>query len=285
MSVCLVTDSASQLPEAWVEALGITVLALHETVDEGEVAATSGLGPGELEDAYRDLLSEEDVTGVVSVHLASKLSRTWESATLAASSFGGRVRVVDSENVGMAFGGAVAQAAALAHAGASLADVAALAERIVKASSTFIAVDKMDSLRRGGRVGAAFALFGGALSTKPVLRVRAGNLALAAKTRTVTKALQKLRQLVRDELGGDSLVTVHYSGEPAPAEQLALEFRKETTFPERVLMVEIEPVLAWHVGDNAVAVSVCPLEDPDAQLPWVTPGESFGDSPEDLVVE
>lgn len=269
MNIRLVTDSAAQLPEGWAEAFGVTVLSLHETFDEGEVAATSGLAPAELEDAYRELLLEEDVTGVVSVHLASKLSRTWESAARAASEFGGRVRVVDSQNVGMAFGGAVVQAAALARAGESIGGVAALAERIARASSTFIAVDKMDSLRRGGRVGAAFALFGGALSTKPVLRVRAGNLTLAAKTRTVTKALQKLRQLARDEQHGDSLVTVHYSGESDTAEQLALEFRKETTFPERILTVPIEPVLAWHVGDNAVAVSVCPLEDPDLTLPAI----------------
>lgn len=267
MTIRLVTDSAAQLPESWAESMDVTVLDLHQTVDDGQVEATSGLAPHELEETYRELLEREETTGIVSVHIASKLSRTWESAAEAAGNFGGRVTVIDSQNVGMAIGGAVAQGAQLAANGGSLVAVSGLVEKVVRRSTTWLSVDKMDSLRRGGRVGAAFALFGGVLSSKPILRIRGGNLTLAAKTRTVTKALDKLRLLAREELTGDALVTVHYSGDIGTAENLAQEFRKETTFPERILVVEIEPVLAWHAGDNAVAVSVCPLEYSEFTLP------------------
>lgn len=267
MTIRLVTDSAAQLPQSWAAAMDVTVLDLHRTAHDRQVEATSGLAPNELEETYREILEGDDITGIVSVHIASKLSRTWESAAEAAARFGGRVAVIDSQNVGMAVGGAVAQGAQLAANGGSMVAVSGLVDKVVRSSTTWLSVDKMDSLRRGGRVGAAFALFGGVLSTKPILRVRGGNLTLAAKTRTVTKALDKLRLLAREELTRDALVTVQYSGDDEVAENLALEFRKETTFPERVLVVEIDPVLAFHTGDNAVAVSVCPLEYPEFRLP------------------
>lgn len=268
MTIAVVTDSAGQLPAEWIEAFGINVLDLHTTVEEGEVAATAALTPDELGEAYHRILQDDSVTGVVSVHLAGKLSRTWASAVEAASRFGGRVHVVDSQNVGMVIGSAAAQAAHLARQGASLQAVAELAERVTKSSTTWLAVDKMDSLRRGGRVGAAFALFGGALASKPILKIRGGNLTLAGKTRTVTKALARLREFAREELERtEAILAVHYSGDREIADALALEFRKETTNPERVLVVELEPVLAWHAGDDAVAVSVCPLELTDLPIP------------------
>ena len=268
MSVAVVTDSSCQLPAEWVDAFGVHVIDLHTTVDDGEIAATSALNPDELGNAYEQILHDTDVSGIVSLHVSGKLSRTWASAIEAAERFGGRVHVVDSQNVGMVIGAAAAQAAHLARQGANLGAVSELATNLTRRSATWFSVDKMDSLRRGGRVGAAFALFGGALSTKPVLKIANGNLSLAGKTRTVTKALARLRALAREELDrADALIAVQYSGQRDTAEELAWEFRKETMHPDRVLVMELEPVLAWHAGDHAVAVSVCPLEFPDFPIP------------------
>lgn len=270
MTVAVVTDSSCQLPTAWVEAFGVHVIGLHTTVEEGTVAATSALTPDELGETYERLLHDSATTGIVSVHLAGKLSRTWASAVEAADRFGGRVHVVDSHNVGMVIGAAAAQGAYMARSGATVSAVAEVVTSLTRRSATWLSVDSMDSLRRGGRVGAAFALFGGVLSTKPVLKIAGGTISVAAKTRTVTKALARLRTFAREHLDGtDGLIAVQYSGQRATAEQLAWEFRKETTHPERVVLMDLEPVLAWHAGDNAVAVSVCPLDYSDMPLPPV----------------
>src|SRR5699024_3521295 len=80
VTVRLVTDSASDLPQEWVDEFGITVVHLH-VVEEGDrTVSTAAVTPDQLATIYEELLSDPECTGVVSVHLSRQLSRTWESA-------------------------------------------------------------------------------------------------------------------------------------------------------------------------------------------------------------
>src|SRR5699024_2774287 len=127
VTVRLVTDSASDLPQEWVDEFGITVVHLH-VVEEGDrTVSTAAVTPDQLATIYEELLAEPGCTGVVSVHLSRQLSRTWESAADAATRFGGRVLVSDSQGAGMAFGAAVAQCAWAARNGLGLSGVYELA--------------------------------------------------------------------------------------------------------------------------------------------------------------
>ncbi len=272
MTIRLVTDSSADLPEAWVREFGITVVGLH-VVEEGDRAvSTAAVTPDELAVIYRELLADPDCTGIVSVHLSRELSRTWQSAADAATRFGGRVLVSDSRGAGMAFGAAVAQCAWAARNGLGLSATYELAERLCRGASTFAALESLESLRRGGRISALAAIFGTALSMRPIIVLRSGSVALAAKARTTSKAHDKLRSLLRDEIGrGDVVVAVHHYESRSRAEEMAIEIRKETPFPERVLVVEFDEVLAWHLGPGTVGVSVTDLGDTEFPIPVVAP--------------
>ncbi|MFN3338902.1 MAG: DegV family protein [Dietzia sp.] len=272
MTIRLVTDSSADLPEEWVREFGITVVGLH-VVEEGDRAvSTAAVTPDELTVIYQELLDDPDCTGIVSVHLSRELSRTWESAADAATRFGGRVLVSDSRCAGMAFGAAVAQCAWAANNGLGLSATYELAERICRGASTFAALESLESLRRGGRISAVAAIFGSALAMRPIIVLRGGSVDLAAKARTTTKAHERLRSLLRDEIGrGDVLVVVHQHEAPERAQEMATEIRKETPFPERVLVVEFDEVLAWHLGPGTVGVSVTDLVDTGFPIPAVSP--------------
>ncbi|MGW8591631.1 DegV family protein [Dietzia sp. NPDC055340] len=272
MTIRLVTDSASDLPESWVRAFDITVVPLHVVEEEERAVSTAAVSPDELATIYERLLADPECTGVVSVHLSRELSRTWESAVDAATRFGGRVLVSDSRCAGMAFGAAVAQCAWAARNGLGLSGVYELAERLSRGASTFAALESLEHLRRGGRISAVAAIFGSALAMRPVIVLRKGSVDLAAKARTTSKAHQRLRTLLRDEVDrGDVLVVVHHHQAGDRAEEMATEIRKETQFPERVLIVEFDEVLAWHLGPGTVGVSVTDLEDPEFPIPSPSP--------------
>ena len=272
MTVRLVTDSSADLPESWVREFDITVVRLH-VVEEGDRAvSTAAVTPDELSAIYQELLDDPECTGIVSVHLSRELSRTWESAADAATRFGGRVLVSDSRCAAMAFGAAVAQCAWAARGGLGLSATFELAERLCRGASTLAALESLEHLRRGGRISAVAALFGSALAMRPVIVLRHGSVELAAKARTTTKAHARLRALLRDEVGrGDVLVVVHHHEAAERAEEMAVQIRRETQFPERVIVVEFDEVLAWHLGPGTVGVSVTDLADTDFPIPALSP--------------
>ena len=124
------------------------------------------------------------------------MSGTFESAQLAAKDSTVPVHPVDSRQVGVATGYAALSAAdVLDRGGSALEAVAAARDRAARATSLFY-VDTLEYLRRGGRIGAAAAIFGGALSVKPLLTITDGKVANLEKVRTAGKALNRLEALV-----------------------------------------------------------------------------------------
>ncbi|MCT2264948.1 DegV family protein [Dietzia cinnamea] len=275
MTIRLVTDSCADLPAAWVHAFGITVVPLHVVEEDDKAVSTAAVTPDELAAIYADLLADPDCTGVVSVHLSKELSRTWQSASDAATRFGGRVLVSDSRGAGMAFGAAVAQCAWAANNGLGLSATYDLAERLCRGASTYAALESLEHLRRGGRISALAAIFGSALAVRPVIVLRSGSVDLAAKARTTTKAHERLRALLRDDLSrGDVLVVIHHHEAAERAGEMAGEIRKQTPFPERVVIVEFDEVLAWHLGPGTVGVSVTDLVDTEFPIPSPSPQDA-----------
>lgn len=272
MTIRVVTDSAADLPAEWIREFRITVVDLHLVEENDRAVSTAAVSPDEMAAVYTELLDDPDCTGVVSVHLSRELSRTWQSAADASHRFGGRVMVTDSRGGGMAYGVAVAQCAWAAERGLTLSATYELAERLCRGASTHAALESLDSLRRGGRISALAALFGGALAMRPIIVLRGGSVELAAKARTTSNAHHRLRALVRDEVDNrDALVVVHHHHAAERAEEMATEIRKETQFPERVLIVEFDEVLGWHLGAGTVGVSVTELTDPEFPIPPVSP--------------
>lgn len=280
MPVALVTDSTASLPAELAAARGITVVPLQvvigaTTYDEGSDGATPEMlaqalqeylpvstsrpNPDEMLEVY-ERLAAGGATEIVSVHLSSDLSGTYESALLAAGRASIPVVAVDSRQVGVAIAFAVLAAADAIDAGASAEEAAEEARARAARTDALFYVDTLEYLRRGGRVGAAAALLGSALAVKPILQVADGRVVPKERVRTAGKALARLADLAitaADEAEVD--VAVSHLANPERAQQLAdrvQEALADQLGDRQVMLGEIGAVLGAHVGPGMVAVCV-----------------------------
>ena len=283
MSVALVTDSPAGIPADLAAARGIVVVPLQVVIgpdvyDEGTGAGTSDLvaqalrewkpvstsrpSPAAFVEAYTRA-AERGATEVVSIHLSAKMSGTFESAQLAARAAPVRVLPVDSRQVGFATGLAVLTAADVLAAGGSADQAAEAARRRAAATTSLFYVDTLEYLRRGGRIGAAAALLGGALSVKPLLRITDGAVTSFEKVRTASRALSRLEDLAVEAAGDrpvDAYVGHLASQDRAATLAQALRRRLADNLSGReVRCGEVGAVLGAHVGPGMVAVCVAPL--------------------------
>lgn len=281
--IAIVTDSTASLPVEVVEEWGIEVIPLQvvvgatvysEGVDEGASPAmvaqalkeftpvsTSRPSPTVMGQLYQRL-ADEGYDEVVAIHLSAQISGTFDSADVASRTAPVPVHAVDSRQVGPATGYAALSAARAVAAGGSAADAVDAATRRAAAATSLFYVDTLEYLRRGGRVGAAAALLGGALAVKPLLRIDEGRIDSFEKVRTAGRALARLEEHAVQAAGErPSAVTVAHLASPDRAEQLAnrLSARIELVGPVRV--TEIGAVLGAHVGPGMVAACIAPEVD------------------------
>lgn len=273
--VAVVTDSTSCLPPELLG--GITVVPLTVVIGgrpgvEGAdvtpatVAAaltgrrvavtTSRPSPGQFADTYRHLLGT-GAAGIVSVHLSSQLSGTYEAAVLAAAEVDPeRIAVVDSRSTGMALGFCGQAAAAAAADGGGLAAVASAARAAARATTTFFYVDTLEFLRRGGRISAAEALLGTALLVKPILHVADGVITAREKVRTTARALERLVDLAVAAVGESEVdVAVHHLAVPGRAAEVGAVVADRLAGRLRQLWTcEVGAVVAAHCGPGLVGI-------------------------------
>jgi fatty acid kinase fatty acid binding subunit len=275
--VVVVTDSTAYLPDGLADELSVRVVPLQvvlggrsgaegSEVTPAQVAAalaawvpvsTSRPTPAEFAAVYREAL-EGGADGVVSLHLSRELSGTWDSARLAAAEVGaGSIRVVDSRSAAMGLGFAVLAAAEAAAKGGSREEVYAAAVGTAERTTTLFYVDTLEHLRRGGRIGAAQALLGTALSVKPILHVREGRIVPLEKVRTVSKGIARLEALAVAAAGdGPADVAVHHLAAAERAALLAERLRGRLPRVRRFYASEVGAVVGAHVGPGVLGVVV-----------------------------
>jgi len=221
MTVRIVTDSSCDLPQGMADALGIRIVPLSirfgdtEYIDRTTITATefwskcaasptlpetAAPSPGSFEETYRSLAAE-GATAIVVVALSSDLSATMQSAELAARSVapGIDVRIVDSRNASMGLGLTVLACAELAATGASADEIVARAQSVIPRTRVFAALDTLDNLKKGGRIGGAKAMLATVMSIKPLISITNGLVAEAGKQRTRSKALAHLVDILRNQ--------------------------------------------------------------------------------------
>jgi DegV family protein with EDD domain len=278
MPVAVVTDSTAYLPAELRGSYDLTVVPLTVVINGAEglegveiqpaevaralsarrfAVSTSRPAPSQFAEAYRHLL-KAGADGIVSVHLSAKLSGTYEAACLAAAEVGDNVQVVDSGTTGMGLGFAALAAASAAANGKDPIAVRAEAADHASRVSTVFYVDTREFLRRGGRIGAASALLGTALSVKPILHVQDGAIVVRDKVRTAGRALAKLVDLAVEASGeGDVDIAVHHLESPDRAAALAdaIAMRLSDRLQDSYI-TEIGAVVAAHVGPGVAGVVV-----------------------------
>jgi DegV family protein with EDD domain len=280
MAVRVVTDSTAYLPTDLAEASNLHVVPLTVTVSgrdgrEGidvspaDVATalaerrmtvtTSRPAPAEFSQAYQKLL-DAGASGVVSVHLSARLSGTYESARMAAADFGDRVAVVDAATAGMGVGFVAMAAYQAASRGGDVPAVRDAALVAAARTHTLFYVDTLEFLRRGGRISAASALLGTALSVKPILHVLGGEVVLREKVRTAGRALARLVELAAEVAGeGESDVDIAVQHLGAADRATALHDALLDRLQGRVrqaYLSEVGAVIAAHTGPGVIGVAV-----------------------------
>ena len=241
---------------------GATPELVAAALKEWKPVSTSRPGPAALLEVY-ERAAREGATEIVSVHLSGDMSGTFESAQLAARDAPIQVIPVDTRQVGVATGYAALAAADVVAAGGTAEEAASAARARSAASASLFYVDTLEYLRRGGRIGAAAALLGGALSVKPLLQIEDGRVASLERVRTSARALSRLEELaVQAAAEGPVDVCVAHLASPERAAQLTerLGQRLEANLDGReVWCGELGAVLGAHVGPGMIAVCIAPV--------------------------
>jgi len=277
MPTAVVTDSTATITARRSERLGIGVVPVtvvlrgepllegaQATADmvaaavrAGEVVTTAAPSPEAFLEEYR-VRAAAGATEIVSVHLSAHLSGTLNSARLAAEQSPVPVRVVDSRSVGMGLGFPVLAGARRAQAGAGAGAVAERVDQVARGVGLWFFVDDLEVLRRGGRIGAARALMGNALSIKPILTIADGVVAPFERVRTTARAVGRLEELaVEHAVAAPSRVSVAHLDARDRAEGLAGRLRERLPGTE-VTVSELSAVIGAHSGPGTLAVVTAP---------------------------
>jgi DegV family protein with EDD domain len=268
--VRIVTDSTADLTPEQQRAAGITVVPLNVhfgdevfrdhvdlSADEffrrlkasAQLPRTSQPSVGAFEEAYRKLLDGGDE--IVSVHLSSKVSGTYNSALMAAQSVGdGKIDVVDSLSTSMALGFMALEGAKLAKAGRDRQAVAECLQGLVPKARVICVVDTLTYLERGGRIGKARALLGSLLNVKPILQLKDGEVVPVGRARGRPQSLSRLVELLQRD-GKVSQLAIMHGAAQTDAEQL--RERVASSYPGMdIQLTEIGAVLGTHTGPGVI---------------------------------
>jgi DegV family protein with EDD domain len=271
-TVRIVTDSACDLPQALADELGIEIVPLtirfgsEEFVDRRDLTPkqfwerckaspvlpeTAAPPPGLFEAAYRKLAAE-GATGIVCVSLSSALSATMQSAQLAAQSVRDeiRVEVVDSRSVTLGLGMIAVAVARLGRDGASIDEVAERARSLAERTHVWGALDTLENLKKGGRIGNAKALLASVLSIKPIIEVRDGKVEEGGKQRTRARALAFLREKVLAKGDVENVAVV--SADAPDTDAFVAELQKSRS--ETIVVGSIGAVIGSHAGAGTIGV-------------------------------
>ncbi len=277
-NVRIVTDSACDLPADVAGELGIEIVPLsirfgdEELIDREQLTVaefwsrsvnsatlpeTAAPAPGQFETVYRKLAAD-GAAGVVVISLSGALSATIQSAELAARSIADDdsvdldIRIVDSRTVTLGIGTIALACARAGRDGASLDEVETLARDLASRTRVFGALDTLENLKKGGRIGNAKALLATALSIKPIIEVVDGVVEQGGKQRTRSKALKFLVDKIEGYHGRiENLAVLH--ADCSDVDEFVEMLRPH--YDGEIVIGEIGPVIGTHGGRGTIGVA------------------------------
>ena len=281
MAVRIVTDSTADMPLEIAHALGISVVPLsvifgeevfREGVDishdlfydklaHGKVLpTTSAPSVGDFLAVYEPLLKETDE--IVSVHLSSKLSATYNNACQAAQVLadrGARIEVMDSQVVSLGLSFATMAAARVAREDGDIDRIKAVVDSTIQRIRIYILLDTLEYVRRGGRIGRARAFLGTMLRVKPLLSLRDGEVHPQERVRTKARALDRLFQIATS-YPNIREVAIGYSTNPQDAHDF--EQRLAAVMPHvNIWVARFGPVIGTHGGPGVLGLGLLEGEE------------------------
>jgi DegV family protein with EDD domain len=274
MTVGVVTDSSADLAPAVLAELSIVAVPLkvrfgeEEFIDgvdlspeefwarlrvSDETPKTTSPSPGDFEQAFARL-DAQGASGIVCLTLSSKVSATYQAARVAAENFTGRcpVALVDSLSVSAGLGNLCRAAARRAAQGIDLKKIVFEVEQLRSTVAYYGAVETLEYLRRGGRIGAATALLGNALSIRPLLHFEQGTVEVAGKVRTRQNSFAWIAERLEADYPFESLTAFHADASDADAFVAMLAARVPQ---QKIDVILMGPVMGTHLGPGTVGVT------------------------------
>jgi DegV family protein with EDD domain len=272
--VFIVSDSSCDLEQAETDSLNIEIVPLSirfgsqeftdrldlsvedfymRMANSDDLPQTACPSPGAFEQAFRNA-GQAGADAVVCLNISSALSNTFQSAQTAASTFGGSipVNVIDSRTVSSGLGTLVLEAARAARGGADAASVLRRVRDLIARTHVLAALNTLENLKKGGRIGEAKAMVGSILSIKPLIDITGGTVQEAGRARTRKRAMEMLYERMR-AAGAIEHVAVMHSGAPDIDTFLDLI---ATHFPREELRVgKMGAVIGTHGGPQMIGVT------------------------------
>lgn len=276
--VAIISDSTAFLPAELVKQYAITIVPLVVIWDEKNfedgidilstefytrlktsktMPSTSQVSVGNMHAAFQNLV--EQGYDVLGIFISSKLSGTIQSAMQAKAMMGAageKVTLVDSFATSMNMGFVTLAAARALESGSSLSECLAVIEKTRENSGIFFAVDTLEFLHRGGRIGGAQRFIGSALNLKPILTLKDGKVEGTERIRTKSKAHDRLIELVAEKVEGKSnirLSTLHANA--SEDAKILLERAAQRLNPVETIFTEVSPVIGTHTGPGTVGLA------------------------------
>lgn len=275
----VVTDSGGDLPLEVRERLGINVVPLtvqfgDEIFKDGMEISTSEFytrlkadslipstcqpSPADFVEVYEQIAKPGDT--IISIHLSSKMSGTYQSAVLASSMIDPAIQVkaIDSKAASMGIGLVAVAAAEAIQAEKSLDEILEDVQHAIDHLQVYFVVDTLEYLQKNGRIGMASALVGTLLNIKPILTLVDGQVAPFEKVRGKTKALKRIRELSADftkQYPDRKLrAALSHADNYTEAKKVADELAKILDLDGDVLIGDIGPTIGVHTGPGTVAL-------------------------------
>lgn len=284
--IAIVTDSTSDLDPEMIKEFGIEILPLHvvykdrEYLDrvsispdqvyenmEVEVPATSLPSPAEISNLF-NRLRDEKVTHVLSMHISSGLSATYETICQMAKEYRDKdmvIEVLDSKALSMGLGFPVLEAARKLRHTNDFQSIINTAELVSKQTKLYFVLSTLDYLKRGGRIGYVSGTIGELLNIKPIISINAeGKYITSAKVRGRDQSLKKLFDILEENTrqGIYNVAIVHGGAE----QEGRLLWQKARQLPNiaELLFNQISPVMGVHTGPGLVGIIITPVIVPQS---------------------
>ncbi|MGM0472184.1 MAG: DegV family protein [Bacillota bacterium] len=283
-SIKIVTDSTSDLTKGRLDELGVQMIPLtvnfgdtsqadklelstadfwQRLIKVDELPTTSQPAVGEFKQCYQELALEYDT--IISLHLASELSGTYQTAKLAASAVAEKqdveIKVIDSKSVSLGLGFLVEAAALAVRDGDSAEQIIDRIKQLRNELSLLFSIDTLDYLKQGGRIGKAAAFLGNLFNIKPILQVNdRGEVDFHSKVRGEKRLFKKLKHLVKHQLKKHQLteqprLALLHGRAADKVDKLRSELIELADWKE-VVITEIGPVIGTHVGPGALGIVI-----------------------------
>lgn len=282
--IAIVTDSTCDLSQEMIREFGIEIIPLHVVYKEREyldgvnisphevynnmhieVPTTSLPSPTEVSIIF-NRLRDAKVTHVLSMHISSGLSGTYETVCQVAQEYKEMViEVLDSKALSMGLGFPVLEAARKVRNSTDFLGVINVAKTVSQHTKLFFVLSTLEYLKRGGRIGYVSGTIGELLNIKPIISVNSeGKYITSAKVRGRDQSLRKLFEiLIQNTQGGRYNVAIVHGGAEQEARKLWVKARELTNI-EELLFNQISPVMGVHTGPGLVGIIISPFIPPQS---------------------